>query len=297
MQGKLLLLFLVIALSFILVCRSCTFPLAAGSLKPGLIATMAIKNQTLSRPQGNYPLAAVIVEPREENLVNIVQHFLRALPETTHFQIYHGTKNREVLNEFQPLIESGKISLWNLGVENLNSQSYSALLTSEEFWHSVQAEKVLIFQTDAIPCSQSTVDLQQFASFDYVGAPLQKHIRVLLGLCFGAKGHLIGHSQYYNGGLSWRSKSKMLDVIKHYPWDQLTPEDIWFCAFLPKVGGRMPNLGEARQFSFEAEKLTTVPWGLHKPRKQYDQLCKVCPEVRQIPYIPSHTDYRNLFLV
>ena len=182
-------------------------------------------------------------------------------------------------------------------MDNLSLQGYSALLTSAEFWKSVQSERVLIFQTDAIPCRASTFNLDDFMSYDYVGAPVSKHVRALIRFLFFLKGRLVSHSNFYNGGLSYRTRSKMLEVIERYPWDELTSEDIWFCTFLPKVGGNLPPLEVARKFSYESEKLTTVPWGLHKPRKNYEKLCQVCPEVKEIPFVPSHTDYRNLYML
>jgi hypothetical protein len=189
------------------------------------------------------------------------------------------------------------MSLWNLGVDNLSMQGYSALLTSKEFWNTIQSEQVLIFQTDAITCGKSKFKIDDFMDYDFIGAPVPTYISILINILFMSKGYITGHSRFYNGGLSYRTKSKMLAVIEEYPWDQKCTEDIWFCAFLPCVGGVLPTRAEARKFSFEAEKLTTTPWGLHKPRKKYNSLCEICPEIKDIPFVPTHTDYRSLYLL
>ena len=189
------------------------------------------------------------------------------------------------------------MTLIDMGVDNLTIQGYSALLTSKEFWESLQAENVLIYQTDAITCTNAQVSIEKFFKYDYIGAPVTPLISVLINILFMGKGYITGHSRFYNGGLSFRKRSKMLAVIKEYPWDQLCTEDIWFCAFIPRVGGVLPPREVARQFSFEAEYLTNIPWGLHKPRKEHDSLLKVCPEMKHIPFVPTHTDYRNLYLL
>lgn len=286
---------LIVLLVIILICRSCVFPLSAGSIDSGLQASKSLRSQSRT---AEYPLVAVIVEPREENLVKIVRHFMRVMPHYTHFQIYHGTKNKNLLiNNFTDEIYIGKISLWDMGVDNLTIQGYSALLTSKEFWQTVQSERVLIFQTDAITCGQSKFKIEDFWDYDFVGAPVANYISALIVVLFMGKGYLTGHTNFYNGGLSYRTRSKMLAVIEEHPWDQLCTEDVWFCTFLPRVGGRLPDRETARKFSFEAEELVGTPWGVHKPRKERGALMDVCPEIKEIPFVPTHTDYRNLYLL
>ncbi len=297
-MSKLFLILLFIVLMVVLMCRTCVFPLAAGTVDSGLQAAESLQAQLDTKNVLEYPLVAAIVEPRENNLLSTLNHFIKVMPRYTHFQVYHGTNNQEVLyRNFKPYILSGKISLWNLGVPNLTIQGYNALLTSKTFWNTIQSERVLIFQTDAITCSQSPFNIENFVEYDFVGAPIARYIRILISIMFLGKGYVTRHTRFYNGGLSYRTKSKMLAVIEEYPWDQLVPEDIWFCTFLPRVGGVLPDIKQARKFSFESEKLDYIPWGIHKPRKEYTQLNKVCPEFKQIPIIPSHTDYRNLYLV
>lgn len=288
-----LLLFIVILI--IVISRTVVLPLAAGTTEYGAKAVQNLKRYKISN---SYPLVAAIVEPREQNLVKIINHFMTVLPQYTHFQVYHGTKNIDLIyKHFKPYILAGKISLWNLGVENLTINSYNTLLTSKEFWNTMQSERVLIFQTDAITCGRSNVQLEEFYKYDFVGAPLTKHILALIQVMFLGKGYMYGNNDIYNGGLSFRKKSKMLKVLEEYPWDGLTSEDVWFCYFLPEVGGVLPTREEASRFSFETGELVGTPWGLHKPRKEWDRLCDICPEVKEIPFVPAYTDYRSLYLL
>jgi hypothetical protein len=254
---KILIIIIILIILIVIMCRSKIFPLGAGTADSGWAAVRSIELQTVKRGMREYPLVAAIVEPRKDNLVFILNHFLEVMPEYTHFQVYHGTDNNELLHEnFQNLINSGKISLWNLGVSNLTIHSYSALLTSKQFWESIQSENVLIFQTDAITCNKSKFKINDFIDYAFIGAPLTKHVRFLINTLFLGKGYVIAHYDFYNGGLSFRKKSKMLAVIKKFPWDELSTEDIWFCAFLPQVGGKLPRIDVARNFSFESESLS-----------------------------------------
>jgi len=292
----------ILGLIFILVIgisNTCQFPLSSGTIDSGLQSIQSLQNQLNNTTLNQYPLVAVIVEPRKDNLVNILQHFIDKLPSYTHFQVYHGTNNKDlILENFNEHITSNKISLWNLGVDNLTIQGYSCLLTSKEFWNTIQGEKILIFQTDTITCNKSPFDINEFLEYDFVGAPMNNIIIYGISILFMLKGYLILHQNIYNGGLSIRSKSKMLKVIEKYPWDKLTPEDVWFCCFLPHVGGMLPSKKVASKFSFEADSLeNSIPWGLHKPRKEYNKLLNICPEIKKIPFVESHTDYRNLYLL
>jgi len=300
MNKNIIILFLILIISLILFCNFVTVPLSGGSEKPGYIV---LDNLRQLKPFANklYDLVGIIIEPRKENLVLVINNFKKRLPSNAHIQVYHGTENKGLLNViFKDDIESGKISLWNTGVDNLNIQSYSLIFTSKEFWDTVQAEKVLVFQTDAITCSESTVDLSMFYRYSFIGAPLPKYICLLIKLMFLCKGYYIPHSLFFNGGLSYRTKSSALKVIKEYPWDHKVPEDIWFCAFIPIVGGLLPEYDIAREFSYESEYLpdnNIIPWGLHKPRNNHNKLKQICKNAEKIPMIEPNSDYRNLYMI
>jgi hypothetical protein len=270
-----------------------TFPLDAGSRLPGVQAMINLENRLLDFPEKlDRNLVAAIVEPRKNNLVETIDHYLRKLP-TAHFQVYHGTKNWDILQKYN---NNSRVELFNMGVDNLTIQGYSRLLCSEAFWRTIRAENCLIFQTDSITCGSSDCDLDQFINYDFVGAPCPSYVTIGLKILFACR-LMKSEEKYYNGGLSFRKRSKMLEIVQKFPWDGKITEDVWFCHHLPKIGGKLPDLATARKFSFEAELLGETPWGLHKPRKNYSKLCNVCPEFKSIPYVPAHTDYRNLYML
>jgi hypothetical protein len=282
-----LIIIIIVASNFV------TFPLDAGSRLPGVYAMLNLENRLQHSPEKiDKNLVAAIVEPRKDNLVETIDHYLKKLP-TAFFQVYHGTKNIDILQKY---INNPRIELLNMGVDNLTIQGYSRLLCSKAFWKTIRAENCLIFQTDSITCGASNYDLDQFMNYDFVGAPHPIYVTTGLKILFTCR-MMKPEEKYYNGGLSFRKRSKMLEIVKKFPWDGKITEDIWFCHHLPKIGGKLPNLDIARKFSFEAEYLGKTPWGLHKPRKNYNKLCKVCPEFKNIPFVNAHTDYRNLYML
>jgi hypothetical protein len=294
-----IILIFVIFLIYIFICNQITFPLSAGKSNQLENMIQNIIDQNTGKNTGpSYPLIAVMVEPRTKNLIETIHLYLRNLPEHVHFYIFHGNKNKELLKtKFNKELIQNKISLVDLGVDNLNIQEYSGLLLSKSFWEILPSENILIFQTDSVICSQSKFQMENFINYDFIGAPFSKTINNLLHFYFLGKGKWINYRNFMNGGLSFRKKSKMIELIEKYPWDGLIPEDIWCVAHLHKLNANLPDIETARMFSFESENLFETPFGLHKPRKEFETLQEICPEVKQIETIPSHTDYRNLFLL
>lgn len=94
-------------------------------------------------------------------------------------------------------------------------RDYNILLTSPEFWHELPFDKVLIFQHDSGLLREG---IHEFLEWDYIGAPwkFQEH---------GG-----------NGGLSWRSKSAMLECIMSMTWNpSLGNEDVYFSNLLKRM--------------------------------------------------------------
>jgi len=157
---------------------------------------------------------AVIVEPRKHKyLIPVVKNFIKNLPNETKIQIFHGTNNIDfIMNGLGKYINKGKIILTNLYKENLTIEEYNNLLTSKTFWNQINSENVLIFQTDTCLCSKNKTKIYDILKYDYVGAPwLSTNMPKLGG----------------NGGLSFRKKSKMLEVCDKYNRGTIY-EDVFF---------------------------------------------------------------------
>jgi len=125
---------------------------------------------------------------------------------------------------------------------NLDRDSYSGLLATEDFWNQIPHEKILIFQHDSMLLRRG---IDKFLEWDWIGGPSGGH---------------------YNGGLSIRSKSKMIEVLKNHKYTKYgEPEDIFFHHRLKSVSAKMAPEEAAREFCCEKYfKLGTLGYhGLH----------------------------------
>lgn len=116
----------------------------------------------------------------------------------------------------------------NLPINNIND--YNQLMVNRFFWENIKEENILIFQSDSCLLREG---IEDFYQFDYIGAPI-KHIP------FPAM----------NGGLSFRHKSAMLEVIEHIPYNGGN-EDMYFCNGLQTLNKNLPTYQQAQYFSCE----------------------------------------------
>lgn len=145
------------------------------------------------------------------------------------------------------------IKVINTGHTFMNQNTYNNMLLSVEFWELLVGEKILICQEDSFIFKDNIND---FLKWDYIGAPFRMQC---------VEGCNVG-----NGGLSLRSKSKMIEVIKHVPLSEVNikglkpfvqsyishqkldniPEDIYFSNYLQNVSlGVVADVESAKQFS------------------------------------------------
>ena len=95
------------------------------------------------------------------------------------------------------------INIIKMDIDNLTQSEYSELLTTAFFWNLLKGEKILIYQEDSILFKNN---IEDFLNYDYIGAPFNKSAN--------DTPNSVG-----NGGLSLRSKSKMLKIINSIPVD------------------------------------------------------------------------------
>lgn len=165
------------------------------------------------------------------------------------------------------LVHDGRLHTMSLernGFNTLSSSStddYSRLLTSPAFWRFLNADHVLIFQTDSVLCSLSPWSVHDFLQYDYVGAPWQ----------VSYEGVNIG-----NGGLSLRKVDTMLHITRTFACNDSEHEDLYFSRALKQMqdaGQRvaLPSVAVASNFAYETglpplltsfgvHKLDTVAW-------------------------------------
>jgi len=160
---------------------------------------------------------------------------------------------------------SPNINIIKIDVDNMTQTEYSRFLTTSEFWNLLRGEKILIYQEDSIIFKNN---IQDFIEYDYIGAPFLKSAN--------DTPNSVG-----NGGLSLRSKSKMLEVINkfsptEYQYNSSTheymnyvnlefpPEDVYFSKCMQEQFiGIVANWDAAYNFSSETV-FNNDSFGAHK---------------------------------
>ena len=196
----------------------------------------------------NTDYTAVIIEPRNhEDLEIICKNVMYYLNESDSnikwgLKIYYGNKNKKFVKNFT---KEWDVQLENLEVDDLSGILYNNMLKTTKFWNTIPTENVLIFQTDTI---LRRFGIDEFISYNYVGAPWIRY----------REGKNVG-----NGGLSFRKKSRMLDITKEFQDDEITMEDIYFCKYLKDEDIAPYDI--AKKFSVE-DVYYENPLGLHQPK-------------------------------
>jgi len=224
-----------------------------------------IKFVELPKFKKNSLFEAVLIEFR--NLPHIeftIRNAIIKLGSEWCHTIICGIQNHSLVENICKNI-SCKIKIIKLEFDNLTQSEYSEFLTTMDFWNLLKGEKILIYQEDSIIFKTNIYD---FIDFDFIGAPFAKNSNDTPN-CVG------------NGGLSLRSKSIMIEVIKKkHPLDcnynnstidymkqvnlEFPPEDVYFSKVMQEnIIGIVANWNDAFQFSSETV-FNENSFGAHK---------------------------------
>jgi glycosyltransferase involved in cell wall biosynthesis len=175
---------------------------------------------------------AVIVEPRNHEMLEpVIRNIMPRLNKNWEFDkkennkwnlhIFCGNQNHELVKSLLP---NWKYKITNMEVDDLTREEYSSMLMNRDFWEKIDAEDILIFQTDCAIFNGFDIDHWLDKGYGYIGAAYSWGPR-------DEDGNLIRDSicppgKWFNmnGGFSLRKKSAMLkcieevtlqDIIKH----------------------------------------------------------------------------------
>ena len=158
---------------------------------------------------------AVLIEYRcMPHLEFLIRNMIHKLGSEWSHTVVCGTLNYNFMinmcNKIDKNIKIIKTKFDNL----MPPYQYSEFLATEEFWNMFVGNKILLYQEDSIIFKSNIND---FIEYDYVGAPWRKNC--------GLNTYDVG-----NGGFSLRTKQKMIDVIKKYPYTYKNRlyEDVYF---------------------------------------------------------------------
>jgi hypothetical protein len=226
-----------------------------------------------------YKYTAVIIEPRKHKALEFVlKNALDNLNASWKILLFHGTKNKEFCEEIQKTLQSNRLELLALDVEDLNQVTYSEVLATKSIvYDHIHTEYFLIFQTDSMIFPEYKDLIYNFIHMgvDYVGAPWMicnyqpTKVRNFIG----------------NGGMSLRKTATMKKIIELHPWNSKHEwhEDLFFTKPYADVPCKKPPYEMALTFCVD-EVFSPVSFGAHKAwcHKHYDELVKIHPELETL---------------
>lgn len=240
-------------------------------------------------------VAAIIEDRPLSNLVPLLLHFSSVLGPAWPIVLF--TSGDIHLNQslpFRRAVDEGRISVQALP-EHINLKeraTISELLTTAWLWEQLApAGHVLLFQADSILCANSDIRIEDFLAYDFVGAPIDVPV----------EGNA-GHGEGYNGGLSLRNRSVILDIVNTFSWKGekaegkisqegcvtkapcLKFEDQWFYHKMKEIpGANLPSKEVASRFAVETIWYDT-PLGYHQVERwnsdRMDHVARWCPEYK-----------------
>lgn len=221
--------------------------------------------------------ALVIIEPRRhKDLSRVLANFDMHIDRSWDLYIFHGAGSASYAANAAKVVKSGRnIYLKSLNTDNLNSAQYNELLKDPIFWDRVDAEDILIFQTDAAICGQSKFRLEDFTSYDYIGCSVKPGL-------IGDKGKYWNAHFYGIGGLSFRKKSFMKQCIRTHPnKDPTYAEDVFFSECVHNSPHRPQSDITLANFCTQTTHMSNS-WGAHKTKhiRLDSSFYDFCPEAK-----------------
>lgn len=221
-------------------------------------------------------VAAIIENRPSDNLIPLILHFSSVLGPTWPIVLF-TTLSLSNLSDSAPFkagLIDGQFKIKSLpsDVQFTSHKAVSSFLTKPWFWEQLApADHVLLFQSDSIICANAPRHVDDYLEYDMIGAPIA-----------------FGMGQGYNGGLSLRSRNKMLDIIKKHNW-----EEAWEEA-QQRRNQQAENERLVNEQKEMAEKEKEQGQGQEQPQsesqeQQQGKEEKMLPAKRQEPGPPSHT--------
>jgi hypothetical protein len=207
--------------------------------------------------------AMIIVEPRPHPLLGqIIRNFDTRIPKEWDLYIFHGPSHAAYANESTRGVSPNRRTfLKALDTDNLTADEYNKLFKSKSFWDRIDADDILVFQTDAVTCAKSQWNIDSFTDLDYVGCAYDHQIGP--GVHWGKD-----HSFYGSGGLSFRKKKFVMECIAANPnIDPHAPEDVFYSDCVEKSPNKPKDASTLAKFCTQNSYMEPS-FGAHQIDKQ-----------------------------
>lgn len=202
----------------------------------------------------------VLIEGRKHHLLEASLRNLNHILKDWDIHVIHTLSNKNFVDEIIKKIGLKKVNKTCLQVEKFGVDDFSTLLGTPNFWENiVTTDRILISQTDAWLCHNSSHKIEEFFIYDYVGAPWASNIN--LSNPSESNVNLVG-----NCGLCLCKRLKVLEKVKKHPFSVFVQNtgtyavDIYFSKIITNTA----PAEIAKAFSVETIWYDR-PIGVHKP--------------------------------
>jgi hypothetical protein len=226
-------------------------------------------------------MAVIIETSMVPNLVPLMLHFATVLGPAWTVVLFTVEESWTAppSTSFQRAVGDGHVEVRFLppGTVLKDVDTVSSFLTKPWLWEQVQsAPRVLFFQSDSIICSKSSLAVEDFIQYDFIGAPIDPK-----------------YGEGFNGGLSLRNPSLFLQITREVDFASsgVAFEDQWYYQELRARAERsdseiaLPSPDVAKMFAVETL-YSEQPLGYHQPRRwqseRMPQIEEWCPEVNML---------------
>lgn len=245
-----------------------------------LITTIALSYQYQTQALA-VKKAMVIVEPRKHpDFDRVLKQFDAQMPVDWDLYVFHGKGAKDFLQDITMDITSGRnVYLKSLESDNLTANEYNKLFKQASFWNQINAEDILVFQTDCALCSKSPHNIDRFRKYGYLGCSYLKNSHGFTKQVWGTK-----HPFYGIGGLSFRKKSFTMKCIRERPnIDPDFAEDVFFSECVHKERGSLkPESADVLCDFCTQHAFNSKSFGAHKTKDlakgDKDGFYAFCPE-------------------
>jgi hypothetical protein len=233
--------------------------------------------------------AIVIVEPRQhEALKAVLTNYDKIMDSSWDLYVFHGASSRSYAAAAVKDIKRRRVFLKALKTDNLTANEYNYLFKQKKFWNRVDAENILVLQTDAVLCGNSKFNIYDFINYDYIGCSINNNTVGSKNVPWWWRDWVKMKrvdSFYGIGGMSFRKKSFMLKWIASNPdVDDIYPEDVFYSEGVALTPNRPMNASVLSKFCTQ-RKYTRKSFGAHKITDlsaKKDAFAKYCPEIKLI---------------
>ena len=190
--------------------------------------------------------AMIIIEPRRHPLLKkVIENFDKHMDPSWDLYVYHGKSHSDYAKMCTENITKRRVVLIALDTDDMTATDYNRLLKMKHFWNSINAENILVFQTDSVLCGKSQHKINEYIAYDYIGCSYDnKTIGTNKFIHWGPEFEFYGV-----GGLSFRKKSFMLECINDNPnVPDNFAEDIFFSQCVARSFNRPPNAKILNEF-------------------------------------------------